>query len=279
MTHPHDDGYPLVDADLSRALERTEGSASAAFVDARARLQPARGAAWTEVAGAYAMFDGAGSPLTQTFGLGMFGAVGPAEMDALEAFYAARGADVFHEVSPLADPALLGLLTGRGYVPVEMTTVLYRPIAADAIDAGETPVRVRRVAPGEAEAWSAVAAEGWAGEPPEIMDFIREMGAVAAAAEGVRAFLGEVDGRPVAAGQLFLGDGVALLSGASTVPAARRQGAQRALLAARLRHAVEHGCTLAMMGALPGSASQRNAQRQGFRIAYTRTKWHLRHRA
>lgn len=29
------------------------------------------------------------------------------------------------------------------------------------------------------------------------------------------------------------------------------------------------------MAALPGSASQRNAERQGFRIAYTRIKWTL----
>ena len=28
-------------------------------------------------------------------------------------------------------------------------------------------------------------------------------------------------------------------------------------------------------GAEPGSASQRNAERQGFRIAYTRVKWQL----
>ena len=28
-------------------------------------------------------------------------------------------------------------------------------------------------------------------------------------------------------------------------------------------------------GAAPGSASQRNAERQGFRIAYTRIKWML----
>jgi hypothetical protein len=42
---------------------------------------------------------------------------------------------------------------------------------------------------------------------------------------------------------------------------------------ARLRHAAEHGCDLATMGAAPGSASQRNAERQKFRIAYTRIKW------
>jgi hypothetical protein len=36
---------------------------------------------------------------------------------------------------------------------------------------------------------------------------------------------------------------------------------------------MESGCDLAMMGAQPGSASQRNGERQGFRIAYTRIKW------
>ena len=48
-----------------------------------------------------------------------------------------------------------------------------------------------------------------------------------------------------------------------------------ALLEARLQTAVDAGCDLAMMVAAPGSASQRNAERQGFRIAYTRTKWQL----
>jgi hypothetical protein len=68
---------------------------------------------------------------------------------------------------------------------------------------------------------------------------------------------------------------VALFGGACTVPEAREQGAQRALLEARMNMAVRERCDLAMMCALPGSASQRNAERQGFRIAYTRIKWQL----
>jgi hypothetical protein len=39
--------------------------------------------------------------------------------------------------------------------------------------------------------------------------------------------------------------------------------------------AARQGCDLAMMCAEPGGASQRNAEREGFRIAYTRTKWQL----
>jgi len=86
-------------------------------------------------------------------------------------------------------------------------------------------------------------------------------------------FLAELNGQPIATGALTIAGDVALLAGASTVPSARRQGAQNALLEERLQYAAAHGCTVAMMVTLPGSGSQRNSERHGFRIAYTRTKW------
>jgi GNAT superfamily N-acetyltransferase len=70
-------------------------------------------------------------------------------------------------------------------------------------------------------------------------------------------------------------DKVALFGGAATVPELRRCGLQTALLHERMRYAFDHGCDLAMMVVVPGSDSQRNAERKGFRIAYTRTKWQL----
>jgi hypothetical protein len=79
----------------------------------------------------------------------------------------------------------------------------------------------------------------------------------------------------MATGVLCLCGGVALLAGASTIPEGRGRGAQQALLASRLSYAVEYGCDLAMMCAAPGSGSQRNAERRGFRIAYTRLKWRM----
>jgi GNAT superfamily N-acetyltransferase len=263
--------YPFADLELSRRLERTEGRANAAFVDARARLHPDDGATWMEVAGAYAMFDGVGSPLTQTFGLGLFEEVGDAEMERIEAFFAERGAEVHHEVSPIADPALLGLLVARGYHPFELSSVLFRPTAGGA--GARAEVAVRQTGPDEADLWARTAAEGWRSVSPDIVDFMLQLGQISANAEGTACFVAELDGRPVGAATLTLGDGVALLAGASTLPEARRRGAQLALLQARLRFAEERGCPLAMMAALPGSASQRNAERQGFRIAYTRTKW------
>jgi GNAT superfamily N-acetyltransferase len=270
----YESNFPLADLALARRLERAEALANARFVEARARLFPDLGAGWIDVAGAYAMFDGPDSPLTQTFGLGLFDPAGETELESIEAFFANRGAPTFHEVSPLTDESLTTLLADRGYRPLEVTSVLYRPIDRDITVAGSRNerIRVRTLRPGEEEMWSRTSAGGW-DEHPELTGFLMEIGRVSTAAEGSVPFLAEIDGRPVATGMLHLGDGVALLAGASTLPEARRQGAQRTLLESRLRHAAAAGCDIAMMGARPGSSSQRNAERQGFRIAYTRIKW------
>jgi GNAT superfamily N-acetyltransferase len=91
-------------------------------------------------------------------------------------------------------------------------------------------------------------------------------------------FLVECEGEdePIATGSLAIHDGIALLAGASTIPARRGLGAQGLLLAARLEEARRRGCEVGMMVAAPASTSQRNAERRGFRVAYTRTKWRQR---
>jgi GNAT superfamily N-acetyltransferase len=221
------------------------------------------------------MFDTKASPVTQSFGLGVFEKVTRAEMDRIESFFQERGAPVFHEISPLADTALVELLNERGYQPLEFTSVMYRPAGLPLLAPRNERIQVRPVRDGEQELWAKTAAAGWRSEHPELEEFLSEMGQVSSQRAGGISFLAELDGQAIAAGALSLHPGVALLAGACTIPEARRQGAQLALLEARLRYAAEHGCGIAMMGAQPGSASQRNAERHGFRIAYTRIKWRL----
>jgi GNAT superfamily N-acetyltransferase len=136
----------------------------------------------------------------------------------------------------------------------------------------------RRIGHGELDAWAETSAQGW-GESPELAAFMHEFGTITGRSRGVSCFVAELAGRMVATGALAMHGGVALLAGASTIPAFRGRGAQTALLEARLAYAAGHGCDLAMMGAAPGSTSQTNAERQGFRIAYTRLKWQRPHRA
>lgn len=267
----------VTDLALAQRLERAEAKANAAFVETRARTTPAVGAEWRDVSGTYAIFDGVGSPVTQSFGLGMFAPLTSDQLDELESFFRDRGSDVFHEVSPLADMAVLSLLPERGYRPIELTSVMHMRLADGRPATTKVPARelaVRTIDPGEGQLWADTAARGW-GETAELAAFVRELGGISARTNGTVCFIAEWSGQPIAAAALGIHDGVAIFAGASTDPAFRGRGAQAALLDARLRHAAAVGCDIAMMGALPGSASQRNGERQGFRIAYTRIKWQL----
>jgi len=277
MQEQEKEQFIFADLNLARRLERTEGHTNAEFVETRARLTPESGAQWVEVAGTYAMFDGAESMLTQTFGLGLFQEITNVEMDAIESFFRERGAPVLHEISPLASAGLLALLNERGYQPVELTSVMYRPISREAGDLpapGNDQITVRVVEEDEHELWARTATRGWS-EFTEFADQIHALSVVGAKRAGASSFLAELDGQPIATGGIGIHEGVVLLAGASTIPEGRRQGAQLALLGSRLRYAAEQGCDIAMMCAQPGSTSQRNAERNGFRIAYTRIKWRL----
>lgn len=100
-------------------------------------------------------------------------------------------------------------------------------------------------------------------------------GKIAARTSGGHPFIAEINGEAVGAAGFGMYDEVCILAGAATVPVARNRGVQNALLDARLRLARDSGCSLAMICALPGSQSQKNAQKNGFNIAYTRIKWQL----
>jgi len=168
------------------------------------------------------------------------------------------------------------MLHERGYRPVEFTNVMFLPLAGRVRVAmsGNEALRVHVVSRDEQELWARTAAEGWR-DFAETADLMAGIMQVTAAREGGVSFLVNLHSEPIAAGALSIHEGVALLAGASTIHKWRHRGAQRVLLESRLDYAARAGCDLAMVCAEPGSASQRNAERQGFRIAYTRIKFRL----
>lgn len=257
----------LADRELSKRLERAEGQAAADFARARGG-----DACVEEIGGTIAIYDTPQSPVTQTFGLGLFETPMEESLDRAESFFRSRKAQIHHEVSPHADAALWPLFTKRGYTPIEFSSILYRELEGAAQIAKPTAVEVELTR--DVEAWSRLAMEGWS-EFFENKEEIAELMGVVSNSRSVLLFIASLDARQIATAAMNIQDDVALLAGASTIPDARCRGAQAALLTERLRHAAAAGCTVAAMGAQVGSGSQRNAERNGFRIAYTRTKWAL----
>ncbi|GGO36162.1 GNAT family N-acetyltransferase [Deinococcus humi] len=77
------------------------------------------------------------------------------------------------------------------------------------------------------------------------------------------------DGQLIAAAQMTVIEELVHISGASTLPAVRGQGAQAALLRRRLIDAVDAGCDRATVKvSVSNRASLRNVERAGFRRRY-----------
>jgi GNAT superfamily N-acetyltransferase len=261
----------FMDRALARRLERTEGAMGASFTGVHHALAVAS-ATWRDFDGTYAIFDGPESPMTQTFGLGVFAPTSAGSLAVLEAFFAERGAPALHEVSPLAGIDTIALLVARGYQPIELSTVLVQAIEPAIAIPSATGLRVRVIGPADDQAWIDTSVLGWS-DDPAVGALVGRLAAIAVANDAMLHFIVDRDGAPIATASMGIHDGVALLAGASTVPAGRGLGAQAMLLAARLSEARKRGCEIAMMVTDPGSTSQRNAERRGFRVAYTRTKW------
>jgi hypothetical protein len=249
------------DLGLARRLEGAEAA------NARGCTAIHPQAAWIEVAGGCAVFVGASSPLSHAVGVGLQGRVTEAEVAELEAFFRSRGAKVSIELCPLADTGLLEMLGERGYRVTEFNNVLVRPLAGAEIVL--TP-RVRRALPDESDLWSYTVGRGFF-EQGELTSAEMDVGRAICAMPGALCYLGATpDGELASGAAAAIYGGLATLFADSTIGHHRRSGLHRELIAARLNEALAQGCDLATASTLPGSGSQRNYERAGFGVVYTR---------
>jgi hypothetical protein len=259
--------------EMARRLELCSAWRSRRYAEAYQKLHP-------DAAVAILPFDGAGqavyihpgSPLNAATGLGFAGQVPAETMDALETFYHARGAPVRLHVCPLADPSLLALVRARGYRLASFFSVLARHIP-DGFSPQPLPpgMTVTRALPEQAALWVSVSAMGFAetDDPPAgLLDLLGPN----FAAQDAAPFFAWMEGQPAAGGGMYAAPHVRALElgGASTRLPFRRRGAQAALIEARLAEGLRAGCDLVMVLATPGSHSQRNLQRLGFQVVYSK---------
>src|SRR6266404_797415 len=238
-------------------------TALARRIEAAEALNAAQCGEALPVAGGYAAFAGVGSALTHAIGLGMNGPVTAAEFNEMEEFFRSRGAWVNLDFCPHADPSLMDLLGKRGYRVVECSNVLAGPVA------GSPDARVRPAQPEEADLWCRIMLEGFFLRKDLTVDEM-EMAHRLFRQDGGAGWFGTVGGVPVAAAAMNIRDNLALLYAASTTEKARGQGLHLALIRWRLARAATLGCDLATASTLPGSISQRNYERAGFRVVYTK---------
>jgi GNAT superfamily N-acetyltransferase len=225
------------------------------------------------VGGGVAEFRGLNSPVTQAEGLGLNGPVSDAEFERLEEFYRSRGSAVFIEVCPMADTSFVEAIGKRGYRVIEFSNMLIREIDARETFPPLPPgITIRRAEASESRVFAETVTRGFADhfEPTEeLIDTIEEF----FWGPGLVPYMALIEGKVIGGGTLGVRKGIAGLFGTSALPEYRRRGVQAALISARLADGREAGCDIAMSVTQPSSGSQRNLERQGFRVVYTRTKF------
>jgi hypothetical protein len=167
-------------------------------------------------------------------------------------------------VSPLtADGPYMSRLLERGLRPDSFMSITYGP--AVAVQPPPAPgVLVR-------EDRETFLASRLLTAPDADRELLRDVQAAEFAE--ARCYVAEVDGHLAARAVLVIVDGVGSMVAGDTEERWRGRGAQSALLRRRIADAAAAGCDLVVSSAVPGSTSQRNQERAGLRLAYTRGFW------
>jgi GNAT superfamily N-acetyltransferase len=257
---------------VAKINEHRQALATSELVDDRARLADgwmsfAPGVKWCNCA----------------TGAGLSAALGDAELDALEAFYKQRGVSPTIELTTLASAELLGKLGRRGFRIEHFENVLARALApsedpfasiAHGLPAGLELRETDKADAGQVAQQAALVSAGFRleGAEPDAADIDILERAIRHARS--TSFMGFVDGQLAGACSMEICtiDGVTACSlwGTAVSKPFRRRGIQQALIARRLLHAIEHGCTLAIIESKPGIPTERNAARLGFVLSYVR---------
>ena len=260
---------PLSSADswLVRRLEDGHADSGIAFARAFLDRNPDSEVAFEPIAGGWAIFLGADSPLTQALAIGTRGVVSPEEISRLEQFFYSRGSPAVIDLAVMADPSVLSLIQDKRPVIREISNVLARTLTP-ADDPSVCPgIDVQEVTRGDIEDWARVVIRGFTESDDVSAEQIRIMSATP---PHLKPYLARASGRYLAAAAMSAFEGLATFFGDATFPSARRAGLQFALIVHRLREATAMGCDLASASVLPGSASHRNYERAGFQLVYSR---------
>ncbi|MFN0104244.1 MAG: hypothetical protein ACKV2U_19435 [Bryobacteraceae bacterium] len=248
--------------ELAIRLEKAAAALGYDAVDAHRALYPQSAAETFPCGSGVAVFLNEDSPLTQVRGAGMAGQTDESEVDAMENFFSERMAPVSIAVTPFADAALLTHLTRRGYEFGSFENTLVR-----AVGPADVATDPEVMAAGDSGEWSRIMAESFF-EYATSMGL--ELGRTLYALPTCRNLIVRAGVEPAAGAQIDIRDGLGVLQCDGTLVPFRGLGLQTKLIRARLSLAAQAGCDLVTADTAPGSQSQRNYERLGFRVVYTK---------
>ena len=259
----------FIDRSIARQLEMCHAWRCIHYARAQAQLHPESGVRIETTCGGQAIFAGMDSPLNRVVGMGFDRHVNIDDLECVEAFYASKNIIPRIDLCPLADENFFETLRQKNYVIEAFQNVLFLPLSESLNYSISKGIEVRQTGPEEANLWILTTAQGFEGVEIPSQEALNIL-APNFYAENALCFFAWADGNPAGGGGMYNYEGIVELGGASTRIAFRRRGVQTALIYARLKAARENGNQIAIVLTEPASHSQRNLEKIGFRLAYTK---------
>jgi len=258
--------------DVARLVELTE---AAAYADLLRAAPASWGCVADETAAGWCLFAPALDLLlfNRIVGAGVSSPVRRADLQPLVARFRSAGLRSFGvQLSPAAQPAALAdWLLDEGLARRDRWTKVYR--AAGLVSPAETDLRIETIGSDRAELFAVVMTTGF-GMPAARRPWVASI----VGRPNWRHYLAWSGTEPVASAAMFVHGDAGWLGIASTLPAARRRGAQSALMAKRLEDGQALGCRWFVTETgedLPDrpNPSFHNMMRAGFTVAYHRANF------
>lgn len=261
----------FVDRALARRFEAVEEVPQVLYARLFQTMRPEIGAAEEEICGGHMIFAGLGSPIGRVTGAGFDRSFTAEDVNRIEQFYHGHHAPSQVDLCPMHEPAVFEMFRDRGYGIAELNNVLYRRLKpGEEFPAPPVGCEIRRSVPDEAGTAGAIVETAFFpdGAPEAFRGLIEPLYRIETACP----FVASVAGELVACGTglVIPEHKVFALCGAGTLPEFRGRGLQTALLQARMAAALQAGCEYAVVVTQGGTTSQRNAERLGFRVAYSK---------
>jgi len=261
----------FVDKALARRFEACEEMPQVLYARVFQKTRPEIGAAEEEICGGHMVFAGLGSPIGRATGAGLDRPFTGKYLDRVEEFYRSHNAPSQVDLCPLHETSVFEMFKERGYGIAELNNVLYRRLDPnEEFPSAPAGYEIRRSSEAEAGKASAIVERAFfpEGAPEPFRGLIEPLYQM----KGALAFVASIDGKIVACGT-----GLAIpehrifaLGGAGTLLEFRGHGLQTTLLRARMVAAAQAGCEYAVVVTNGGTTSQRNCERLGFRVAYSK---------
>jgi len=190
-------------------------------------------------------------------------------------FYQERNIPARFEITPAyASSDLLKSLAEKEFFHCGFHNSLYGSLSNELVSVTEsnTSISIREFEKDEFEIFAEIYTKGF-GLPSFLKEHVARNNEVLYNNRNWIFYMALFNGEPAGIGVLYESDGIGTLAASTTIPKFRNKGVHSALVLKRLERAKQLKCDLIVGQAGYGSVSQKNMERAGMKIAYTKGVW------